>query len=85
MTGVNYAKYGCSSSRTSPGVTLYKSNTAGKTLMQLLLKIGWWMKPWKDKLKTELEFFNILEIGQKYLRFYRTSFFNVHRVINFCR
>ena len=37
----DYATYCCSPSRTTPGVTLHRSNTEGKTLLQLLLKIGW--------------------------------------------
>ena len=37
---LNFAIYGCSSSRTTPGVTIYRSNTRGKTLLQLLFKIG---------------------------------------------
>ena len=41
MSGVyNYAICYCSSSRPSPGITLHRSNTGGKTLLQLLLKIG---------------------------------------------
>ena len=38
ISGVNYTIHGCSSSRTAPGVTLYRSNTGGKTLLQLLIK-----------------------------------------------
>ena len=63
-------------------------NTGGKTLLQLSLKIGWYMAIWKDKLKTEFcilvdylywpEFFNILAIGQNYLSFYPPSVFNIH-------
>ena len=42
MPGVNYAIYGCSSSRTTPGViTIQDLHTGGKTLLQLFLKIGW--------------------------------------------
>ena len=37
---LNFAIYGCSSSRTTPGVTIFRSNTGGKTLLQLLFKIG---------------------------------------------
>ena len=69
MLGVNYAIYGCCSSRTTSGVSVYRSNTEGKTLLQLLLK----MSTWKGKSKTKLcilvdysfkpEFFNTLAIG----------------------
>ena len=38
MPAVNYVIYGCSSSRTTPGV-IQKIHTGGKTLLQLLLKI----------------------------------------------
>ena len=40
MPAVNYVIYGCSSSRTTPGViTIQKIHTGGKTWFQLLLKI----------------------------------------------
>ena len=40
MPAVNYVIYGYSSSRTAPGViTVQELHTAGKTLLQLLLKI----------------------------------------------
>ena len=40
MPAVNYVIYGCSSSRTTPGVTtIHEPHTGGKTLLQLLLKI----------------------------------------------
>ena len=41
MHFVNYVIYGCSSSRTTPGViTIEELHTGEKTLLQLLLKIG---------------------------------------------
>ena len=41
MPDVNYVTYGCSSSRTTPGViTIEELHTGGKTLLQLLHKIG---------------------------------------------
>ena len=41
MPAVNYVTYGCSSSRTTPGViTTQELHTGGKTLLQLLLKRG---------------------------------------------
>ena len=36
MSGVSYAVYGFSSSRTTPDVTLYRCNTGGNALLQLL-------------------------------------------------
>ena len=40
MPAVNYVIYGCSSSRTTPGViTIKEVRTGGKALLQLLLKI----------------------------------------------
>ena len=40
MPVANYVTYGCSSSRTTPGViTIQEFHTGGKTLLQLLLKI----------------------------------------------
>ena len=54
MTAVNYAIYGYSSSRTTPGViTIQDLHTGGKNILQLLLNIGWYMKIWKDKLKAK--------------------------------
>ena len=41
MPAVNYVVYGCSSLRTTPRVvTIQELHTGGKTLLQLLLKIG---------------------------------------------
>ena len=41
MPAVNYVIYGCSPSRTTPRViTIQEFHTGGKTLLQLLLKIG---------------------------------------------
>ena len=68
MSGVSYAVYGFSSSRATPDVTLYRCNTGGNALLQLL----------RDNLKID-----ILAIGQKYPSFYRPCFFNIDRVINF--
>ena len=51
MSGVNYAVYGCSSLRTNPGTSLYRSKTGGKILLQLLLKIGWEMTSFKRQIK----------------------------------
>ena len=38
MAGVNYVKYGCSSARTTPAVSIYRSVTLEKILLPLLLK-----------------------------------------------
>ena len=41
MLALDYVIYRCSSSRTTPGViTIEEVYTGGKTLLQLLLKIG---------------------------------------------
>ena len=41
MPAVNYLIYGCSSLKTTPGVTtIQELHTGGKALLQLLLKIG---------------------------------------------
>ena len=41
MPAVNYVIYRCSSSRTTPGfTTVQELHTGGKTLLQLLTKIG---------------------------------------------
>ena len=41
MPGVKYVIYGCYSARTNPGVSLYRSLTLEKILLQLLLNTGW--------------------------------------------
>ena len=56
MSGVNYAIYGCSSARTTPGVSLYQSLTLTENNVAVITQ---------DRV-----FFNILAIGQKYFRFY---------------
>ena len=43
MLSGNCAIHGCSSSRTTPGVSQYKSNTGGTTLLQSLLVVRWWV------------------------------------------
>ena len=56
MPAVNYVIDGCSSSRTTPGViTMQDLDTGGKTLLQLLQKIGWVIDGnLKMQIKTEL-------------------------------
>ena len=61
--------------RTTPGVTLYRSNTGG-TFLRLLLVVGWLKTLWKAKLKTKHW---VLAI---YCRFYLTPFLDIQRVIN---
>ena len=90
MSGGKYTIYGCSFSRTTPGKSLYKNNTEGITLLQLLLVIELWIGIWKSS-KIEhcilvdfsywTEFFNILAIGQKHFSFCPPPF--LHRLINF--
>ena len=94
MHFVNYVIYGCSSSRTTPGViTIEDLHTGEKTLLQLLLKIGWSITICKLKIQFCVlvdysylpEFFDILAIGQKNLSIYPPSFFNIYRVIIFSK
>ena len=40
MPGVKYAVYGCFFFKTTPGVTLHRSNIGGKTMVHLPVKIG---------------------------------------------
>ena len=50
MLGVNYVIYGCSSARTTPGVSLYRSLTMEENIVAVIAQdrmIG-------DKLKTKL-------------------------------
>ena len=47
----DYAIYGCSLCRTTPGVLQYRSNTRGRRLLQLLLVVGWYMAIWNVKSK----------------------------------
>ena len=55
MAAVNYVIYVCSSPRTTAAVvTIQKLHTGGKTLLQLLHKIGWVIDDnLKSKLKSE--------------------------------
>ena len=50
--GGRCAIYGCFSTRTIPGVTLYRSNVGG-TFLQLIFVVGWLKTTWKSKLKTK--------------------------------
>ena len=52
MPGGNCAVYECSSSKATPRVTLYRSNTGG-TFLQPLLMVGWVKTIWKVELKTK--------------------------------
>ena len=56
LSGANYVIYDCSYVRKALGVLLYRTTGAYhgvKTLLQLLLKAGWYMAIWKCKLKIE--------------------------------
>ena len=53
MSAVNYAIYGWSSLRTTAGgITIQALHTGGKTLFQLLHKIGWMID---DNLKRQIK------------------------------
>ena len=55
MPAVNYVVYGCSSLRTTPRVvTIQELHTGGKTLLQLLLKIGHYVGLYKNWANTSL-------------------------------
>ena len=92
MHGVSYVIYGCTSARTTPGVSLYRSlaNAGGRYFCSYYSRQGD-----DDNLKRktknqtlcivgysyEPKFFNILAIGQKYFSFYPTA--NFFMVNNF--
>ena len=96
MPAVNYQIYGCSSSRTTPGViTLQELHTGGKTLLQLLHKRVWVID---DNLKRQIKnrtlyvcrLFLLIRIFQyisnwsKVFEHLPTLFLqNIHRVIIF--
>ena len=60
MPGVNYIIYGCSSARTTPGVSLYGSLTQEENIVPVATQDRGYITV----------IFNILAIGQKYLSFY---------------
>ena len=56
MPAVNYVIYGCSSSRTAPGViTIQELHTGGKTFLQLLLKTDDRWYEIDDNLKRQIK------------------------------
>ena len=50
MLGVNYVIYGCSSARTAPGVSLYRSLTLEENIVAVIAQD----RMIDDKLKTKL-------------------------------
>ena len=50
MLGVNYVIYGCSSARTTPGVSLYRSLTMEENIVAVIAQD----RMIDDKLKTKL-------------------------------
>ena len=55
MPCVNYAIYVCSSSKTTRGVSVHRSNTWGKTFVAVISQNRViLMASWKGKLKTEI-------------------------------
>ena len=50
MLGVNYVIYGCSSARTAPGVSLYRSLTMEENIVAVIAQD----RMIDDKLKTKL-------------------------------
>ena len=54
MLGVNYAVYGCSSARTTAGVSLYRSLTLEENIVAVITQDRAIDDNLKSKLKTEL-------------------------------
>ena len=55
MPGVNYVIYGCSSARTTPGISLYRNLTLEENIVAVITQDKVIQMPiWKGKLKTEL-------------------------------
>ena len=51
MPGVNYVKYGCSSARTTPGVSLYRSLTPEENIVAVITQ-DWEIE---DNLKRQIK------------------------------
>ena len=52
MPGVNYVIHGCSSARTTPDVSLYRSLTFDENIVAVITQDK--VAIWKSKLKTKL-------------------------------
>ena len=82
MSGVNYVIYGCSSARTTPEVSLYRSFL---TLEKNIIAVITQNREIDDNLERQIKnqilctcrlfllLFNILAISQKYFSFYPPS------------
>ena len=84
---VNYIIYGCSSARTTPGVSLYRSVTLDGNIVAVITQDRVIEDNLNSKIKNRtlctytlflLTYFFPLAIGQKYFSFYPPSLFNVH-------
>ena len=84
---VNYVIYGCSSARTTPGVSLYRSVTLDGNIVAVITQDRVIDDNLNSKIKNRtlctytlflLTYFFPLAIGQKYFSFYPPSLFNVH-------
>ena len=53
MRGVNYVVYGCSSARTTPGVSPYRSLTLEENIIEVITQDRVIDGNGKDKLKTD--------------------------------
>ena len=53
MPGVNYVIYGCSSARTTPGVSLYRSLTLEENIIEVITQDRVIDGNGKDELKTD--------------------------------
>ena len=76
MPGVNYVIYGCSSARTTPGVSLYRSLTLEGNIVVVITQNRVIDNNLKREIKNQTNlflltkfFFNALAIGQKYFSF----------------
>ena len=82
MPGENYVIYGCSSARTTPEVSLYRSLTLEEKYCCSYITQD---KVINDNLKRQIKnrtlySCRLLAIGQKYFRAYPPSFFDIARV-----
>ena len=80
MPGVNYVIYGCSSARTTPGVSLYRSLTLEENIVAVITQDRVIDGKLKRQIKSQNwftcrffllpKFYNRLAMGQKFFSFY---------------
>ena len=82
MPGVNFVIYGCSSARTTPEISLYRSLTLEENSWRIIIQD----RAIDDNLKKQIknrtcipvDYTKILAIGQTYFSFYPPFFLNIH-------